>query len=154
MASNTGNIIDIRQVFAQNLDRYMKEHRISRKKMCEDLGFKYTTLTDWVKGNTSPKPEAVRLMCDYFDIEVSDFYIETERPSDSTQRLLAYAGKGKVLDQKVLSELSDDQVKELLKNGFTFKHKTLEERISEYGGKLELDGEFDWGEPVGREVWR
>ena len=35
----------------------------------------------------------------------------------------------------------------------TFQHRTLEERAAEYGGKLMLDGEFDWGEPVGREVW-
>lgn len=35
----------------------------------------------------------------------------------------------------------------------TFRHKTLEERAAEYGGKLLLDGEYDWGEPVGREVW-
>lgn len=35
----------------------------------------------------------------------------------------------------------------------TFTHKTLEERAAEYGGKLFLDGEYDWGEPVGRERW-
>ena len=35
----------------------------------------------------------------------------------------------------------------------TWKHKTLEERAAEYGGELNLDGEYDWGEPVGREVW-
>ena len=34
-----------------------------------------------------------------------------------------------------------------------FRHKTLEERAEEYGGKLNLDGEFDKGEPLGREVW-
>ncbi len=34
-----------------------------------------------------------------------------------------------------------------------FRHKTLEERAAEYGGDLRLDGEYDWGEPVGREVW-
>lgn len=34
-----------------------------------------------------------------------------------------------------------------------FRHKTLEERSAEYEGKLMLDGEYDWGEPVGREVW-
>ena len=34
-----------------------------------------------------------------------------------------------------------------------FRHKTLEERASEFGGKLNLDGEYDWGEAVGREVW-
>ena len=34
-----------------------------------------------------------------------------------------------------------------------FRHKTLEERAAEYDGKLDVDGEFDWGEPVGREIW-
>ena len=35
----------------------------------------------------------------------------------------------------------------------TVRHKTLEERAMEFDGKLLLDGEYDWGEPVGREVW-
>lgn len=34
-----------------------------------------------------------------------------------------------------------------------FRHKTLEERTAEYDGKLMLDGEYDWGDPVGREIW-
>ena len=34
-----------------------------------------------------------------------------------------------------------------------FRHKTLEERAAKYGGSLNRDGEYEWGEPVGREVW-
>lgn len=34
-----------------------------------------------------------------------------------------------------------------------FRHKTLEERAVEYGGNLMLDGEHEWVEHVGREVW-
>ncbi|MCI8510943.1 MAG: AbrB/MazE/SpoVT family DNA-binding domain-containing protein [Lachnospiraceae bacterium] len=34
-----------------------------------------------------------------------------------------------------------------------FRHKTLEERAAEYEGQLNLDGEYDWGEPIGREGW-
>jgi antitoxin MazE len=34
-----------------------------------------------------------------------------------------------------------------------YRHKTLEERAVEYGGELPLDGEFDYGEQVGREIW-
>lgn len=33
------------------------------------------------------------------------------------------------------------------------KHRTLEERAQEYGGKLGPYEEFNWGEPVGRERW-
>lgn len=32
-------------------------------------------------------------------------------------------------------------------------YELLEERTAEYGERLMLEGEFDWGEPVGREVW-
>lgn len=35
-----------------------------------------------------------------------------------------------------------------------FRHKTLEERAAEFGGKLNLDGEYNWGESVGREAWQ
>lgn len=35
----------------------------------------------------------------------------------------------------------------------SFRHRTLEERAAEFEGKLNLDGEYDWGESVGREVW-
>ena len=33
------------------------------------------------------------------------------------------------------------------------QHRTLAERIAEAGGTLEPVCEYDWGGPVGREVW-
>ncbi len=35
----------------------------------------------------------------------------------------------------------------------SFKHKTLEERAAEQGGKLGPYEEFSWGNQVGREEW-
>ena len=34
-----------------------------------------------------------------------------------------------------------------------FRHKTLKERMDEYGGKLELVEEMDFGEPGEGEIW-
>ena len=34
-----------------------------------------------------------------------------------------------------------------------FRHKTLEERAAEFDGRLMIDGEYDWDEAVGKEVW-
>jgi hypothetical protein len=34
-----------------------------------------------------------------------------------------------------------------------FPHKALEERAAEFGGQLNLDGEYDFGTPAGKEVW-
>ena len=33
----------------------------------------------------------------------------------------------------------------------SFKHKTFEQRLAEYDGKISV-ADFDWGEPVGREL--
>lgn len=33
-----------------------------------------------------------------------------------------------------------------------FRHRTLEERAAEFDSKLMLDGEYDWGEPVGCDI--
>ena len=35
----------------------------------------------------------------------------------------------------------------------SFRHQSLEERAEKYGGKLGPYEEFEWGSPVGREVW-
>ena len=45
------------------------------------------------------------------------------------------------------NHLEEFWVMELLR-----QHKSLEERVAEFGGRLKLDGEYDWGESVGREV--
>lgn len=65
------------------------------------------------------------------------------------------------IPKEVLNEAAfsvDDILDVKVSNGMImlikpFRHKTLEERAEEYGGKLNLDGEFDWGKPVGREKW-
>jgi antitoxin MazE len=47
----------------------------------------------------------------------------------------------------------DDVLEVRVSNGMImlmkpFRHKTLEERAAEFDGRLELDGEFDWGAPL------
>lgn len=34
-----------------------------------------------------------------------------------------------------------------------FRHRTLEERAAEFEGKAGPYKEFQWGDPIGREVW-
>ncbi|WP_029200553.1 AbrB/MazE/SpoVT family DNA-binding domain-containing protein [Oribacterium sp. NK2B42] len=65
------------------------------------------------------------------------------------------------IPKEVLQEAAisvDDVLDVKVSNGMImlvkpFRHKTLEERAAEYDGKLNLDGEFDWGEAAGREIW-
>lgn len=65
------------------------------------------------------------------------------------------------IPKEVLQEAAisvDDVLDVKVSNGMImlvkpFRHKTLEERAAEYDGKLNLDGEFDWGDAAGREIW-
>lgn len=70
--SNLGN----KSTMAKNIQYYMSLHHKSRNDMCDALGVKYTTFTDWVKGNTYPRIDKIELMANYFGIEKSDLVEE------------------------------------------------------------------------------
>ena len=56
----------------------------------------------------------------------------------------------KRIDRAVSTE---EGLKDVITLTEVFGHKTLEERSAEFGRNLNLDGEYDWGESAGREVW-
>ena len=66
-----------------------------------------------------------------------------------SKELLALAGI-KSNDLLDISVIDGNIVLKTIEN----RHKTLEERAKEYGGKLGPYEEYDWGEPVGRERWQ
>ena len=65
--SDLGN----KAIMAENIQRLMDSRGIDRNKICADLGFKYTTFTDWVKGNTYPRIDKIELMANYFGVPKS-----------------------------------------------------------------------------------
>lgn len=129
----------------------------SRKKVCEDLDFKYTTFCDWVNGKTAPGYHVLERLGEYFNVEPWVFYEDVEvMKRERAKRLGKYAtglSEGKLLDMDVIEKLSDEQIRELLASGFRFRHRTLEEYIELSGKPLQPTAEFDWGKPVGRELW-
>lgn len=148
---------NIRITIANNIIKLMELQKKSRRQVCEDLDIKYTTFCDWVNAKTSPKPEALEILGYYFGVGIQDFFVEINRDSVSSERIVKYAEKindMKELSLGVLEKMSDDDIRVLLNAGYRFKHKTLEERIAESGGKIEpakdLLSEF---QPVGREIW-
>lgn len=78
--SNLGN----KKVMAKNIQYYMNLHHKSRTEMCEALGVKYTTFTDWVKGNVYPRIDKIELMANYFEIEKSDLIEDNTSSKKST----------------------------------------------------------------------
>lgn len=66
--SDLGN----KAIMAENIQRLMDSRGIDRNKICSDLGFKYTTFTDWVKGNTYPRIDKIEMMANYFGVNKSE----------------------------------------------------------------------------------
>lgn len=59
----------------------------------------------------------------------------------------------KIQKRIVRAVSAEEGLKDAITLTEAFGHKTLEERSAEFGRNLNLDGEYDWGESVGREVW-
>lgn len=70
--------MDSKNIFAENLKKYMKLHRKTRRDVCKDLGFSYFTFTDWVNGRYYPRMDKVDMLADYFGIKISDLIEEKE----------------------------------------------------------------------------
>lgn len=94
--TNLGN----KNVFAKNLKKYMQLNGKTRNEVCQALGLKYTTFTDWVNGKKYPRMDKIEMLANYFGIKKSDliedndsFLIEFEECSNKNnkdERLLAY----------------------------------------------------------------
>lgn len=60
-----------KKIFAQNLQRYMDKKGITRMELCDDLGFKYSAVCEWLKANKYPRIDKIEKMARYFDIPKS-----------------------------------------------------------------------------------
>lgn len=65
--------------------------------MCDALGVKYTTFTDWVKGNSYPRIDKIELMANYFGISKAD--LVEDRNDDSSLTARDEKDIEKILDQ-------------------------------------------------------
>ena len=61
-----------KQVMASNIRRYMAIMGIDRKEFCQRLGFKYSTVTDWLNAEKYPRIDKIELMANFFNISKAD----------------------------------------------------------------------------------
>ena len=78
-----------KQIMAENIQYYMKLKGKTRQQVCNSIGVKYTTFTDWVKGNAYPRIDKIELMTDYFGISKSDL-VEEKYISSKFPKIIDY----------------------------------------------------------------
>lgn len=72
-----------KNIFAENLKRYMEINKKSRRDVSEALGVSYYTLTDWVNGKKYPRMDKVEKLAAYFGILKSDLIEDKkEKPTE------------------------------------------------------------------------
>lgn len=65
-----------KEIFSRNLRYYMEKSNKSRKDLCDDLGFVYTTFCDWYNGLKYPRIDKIEMLANYFNIQKSDLIEE------------------------------------------------------------------------------
>ena len=89
--------MDHKEVFSQNLKKYMALSGKSRREVCEALGYSYFTFSDWVNGKKMPRMDKVEQLANYFGVKKSDLIEEqkksahTDGLSDAKRKLIALA---------------------------------------------------------------
>lgn len=73
--SDLGN----REIFSKNLRYYMNLNNIDRNKLCTALKLPYSTVTDWINGNSYPNIGRIEMLANYFGIEKSDLIEDREK---------------------------------------------------------------------------
>lgn len=77
-----------KEIMARNIQYYMDKYGKTRQDMCEALGVKYTTFTDWVKGNSYPRIDKIELMANFFGISKADLVEDRTKVSSTDQYYL------------------------------------------------------------------
>lgn len=128
-----------KEIFSANLENLMISRGIDRNKLCSDLGLKYTTVRDWLKGITYPRIGKIELLADYFGVNKSDL-IEDKAQEVKELKIptspLVHKITEKVVKlstprkQKVLNYASE-QLKEQNSKVITIEEKLFEYRVFE-----------------------
>ena len=78
-----------KEILAKNLKKYIAKSGKDRSMIAEDLGFPYSTLTDWVNGKKYPRINNIEKLAAYFEVSKSDLIEDFEEIKKDNDRLVS-----------------------------------------------------------------
>lgn len=66
--SDLGN----KQIMANNIKKFLESSEKTQKELCQSLGFRESTFSDWVNAKTYPRIDKIEMMANYFGITKAD----------------------------------------------------------------------------------
>lgn len=67
----------------------MKTNGIDRYKLCDDLGFKYSTVSEWLNGKKYPRIDKIEMIANYFHIKKSDLIEKHDREHQTISQTIS-----------------------------------------------------------------
>lgn len=112
--SNLGN----KEIMAKNIKAYMEQKNVTRQDICDALGFKYSTFSEWVNGNAYPRIDKIEMMANYFGVSKADLV------EDPSQKINEY-----YLDEETAEIAQELKDRPELKMLFSTSRKATKEDI-------------------------
>lgn len=79
--------IENKDILAKNLKKYILKSGKDRTTIAEDLGYAYSTVTDWVNGKKYPRIDRIERLAEYFGVSKSDLIEDFEEIKKDNDRL-------------------------------------------------------------------
>lgn len=118
-----------KEVLSENLAYYMAIKDVDRYNLCEALGLKYSTVSEWLSAKKYPRIDKIELLANYFDIEKADLIEDKSKKHPHKRERRESVSPEEIKKElekqiKILSKLSEKEdltVRERLDIALTIK---------------------------------
>lgn len=134
--SNLGN----KKIMAKNIRYYMEKNSLSQTDICNTLGIKMPTFSDWVNAKTYPRIDKIELMANYFGISKSDLveeHLANNRSRNKGATINVYGRVAAGIPLEMIEDIIDtEEITESLARtgeffGLQIKGDSMEPKFSE-----------------------
>jgi len=129
-----------KEIMAKNIRHYMNTFNVTQTEICNTLGIKMPTFSDWVNAKSYPRIDKIELLANYFDISKADLVEERsslatrdnrdiEKILDQTREQLM-SQEGLMFDGKPASPEAIDSILSAMQIGMEIAKKKNKEKYT------------------------
>ncbi|MCD6633509.1 helix-turn-helix domain-containing protein [Lactococcus cremoris] len=101
-----------KEIMSENIKRHLSKKSLNVKEFSEIMGFKYTTVLDWVNAKTYPRIDKIELMSRYFGVDKSDLVEKYSETSSILSEINKISSQLEEPRQKIVLDTASSQLEE------------------------------------------
>ena len=119
--SDLGN----KSVFSKNIKKFMEINNVDRYQLADALDVKYTTLTDWINGNSYPRIDKIEMIANYFNVNKSALIEEWAFNDPTEDKTIKIINNKLVKLIPILGKIPAGVPFEAIENEYTVDYETI-----------------------------